>query len=59
MTEPEKESQERLLSDSRHTEIPLLDSAALFAGRSEIHIRHEGQIYRLRATRNGKLVMNK
>ncbi|MCR9116927.1 MAG: hemin uptake protein HemP [bacterium] len=28
-------------------------------GRSEIQIEYLGQIYRLRATRNGKLILNK
>lgn len=43
----------------RPDEAPPIDSSQLFAERSEIRILHEGQIYRLRATRNGKLVMNK
>ena len=28
-------------------------------GRTEITIEHEGQEYRLRATKNGKLLLNK
>ena len=36
-----------------------IDSQALFAGRREIEIRHEGKVYRLRITRNGKLILNK
>ena len=43
----------------RQDEAPPIDSRSLFAERSEIRILHEGQIYRLRATKNGKLVMNK
>jgi len=43
----------------RPDEAPPIDSSKLFAERSEIRILHEGQIYRLRATKNGKLVMNK
>lgn len=48
-------SDDRVSSDTA----PTIDSAPLFADRSEIQIRHNGQIYRLRATKNGKLVMNK
>lgn len=36
-----------------------IESNRLFAGRSEIRILHEGQVYRLRVTRNGKLILNK
>lgn len=31
----------------------------LFRGRQEVLIRHQGEIYRLRITRNGKLILNK
>lgn len=37
----------------------MLDSARLFAEGNEVTIRHEGQLYRLRLTRNGKLILNK
>lgn len=37
----------------------VIDSARLLAGRNEIRIRHEGQVYRLRVTKNGKLILNK
>lgn len=59
MTKPENENQSYSLSDGCPNETPLLDSMALFADRNEILIQHNGQIYRLRATKNGKLVMNK
>jgi hemin uptake protein HemP len=36
-----------------------LDSAALFAGRSEVRLLHRGQEYRLRVTRQGKLILTK
>ncbi len=35
------------------------DSQALFAGAQEIRIEHHGQEYRLRQTRNGKLILTK
>jgi len=37
----------------------VLDSERLFGSQKEIQIRHAGQMYRLRITRNGKLILNK
>ncbi|MBN1511769.1 MAG: hemin uptake protein HemP [Phycisphaerae bacterium] len=37
----------------------VVDSRTLFRGRQEIQIRHEDEIYRLRVTRNGRLILNK
>lgn len=36
-----------------------LTSAALFAGASEVLIAHEGELYRLRCTSRGKLILTK
>lgn len=36
-----------------------LDSRKLFDGEQEIRIVHEGQEYRLRTTRNSKLILTK
>lgn len=36
-----------------------LETSSLFAGRSELTIRHMGQFYRLRITRAGKLILTK
>jgi hemin uptake protein HemP len=42
------------------TESPLsYDSKDLFQGRREIVIRHHAEDYRLRVTRNDKLILNK
>jgi len=38
---------------------PVIDSAQLLADRKEVQIRHAGEVYRLRVTRNGKLILNK
>jgi len=38
---------------------PVIKSDQLLQGRSEVLIDHLGQIYRLRATRNGKLLLIK
>ncbi len=35
------------------------DSDSLFRGRAEITIRHDDSVYRLRITRQGKLILNK
>ena len=37
-------------------EIP---SDQIFAGTHEVLIRHAGEVYRLRLTRNGKLILHK
>jgi hemin uptake protein HemP len=37
----------------------VIASEELFAGRSEIRVRHRGQEYRLRITRQGKLILTK
>ena len=37
----------------------IIDSAYLFADRKEVQIHHEGELYRLRVTKNGKLILNK
>lgn len=37
----------------------VIESTKLFSNRDEVMIRHNGEIYRLRITKNGKLIMNK
>lgn len=44
---------------SEATGRPLIDGAALFRGRTEVAIRFGDSIYRLRITRQGKLILNK
>ncbi len=39
--------------------ITVIESEYLFAEKNEINIRHKGEIYRLRITRNGRLILNK
>jgi len=36
-----------------------IDSADIFQGQHEIIIQHDGEQYRLRLTRNGKLILHK
>lgn len=38
---------------------PVLASETLFAGRREVVIRHDGHDYRLRITRQNKLILTK
>lgn len=45
--------------DSHESEQPTWRSADLFQGTREVLINHEGEVYRLRLTRNGKLILHK
>lgn len=38
---------------------PMLHSRQLFGGGREILIEHQGELYRLQLTRNGKLILIK
>lgn len=38
---------------------PLVDSAELLRGHTSIEISHQGVLYRLQATRLGKLILTK
>ena len=37
----------------------VLESADIFRGATEIMIRHDGVVYRMKITRQGKLILNK
>jgi hemin uptake protein HemP len=39
--------------------VSVIASEQLFAGRTEVRVRHRGQEYRLRITRQGKLILTK
>ena len=39
--------------------LPQYDTGTLFAGRREIVIRHAGADYRMKITKQGKLILNK
>jgi len=45
--------------DAPTNEVPRLDTAQLFRGCNEIVIEHRGERYRLRLTRQGKLILTK
>ncbi len=38
---------------------PLLDSSQLLQGCRQVEIHHNGELYRLQATRSGKLILTK
>ncbi|MCG6857449.1 MAG: hemin uptake protein HemP [Salaquimonas sp.] len=44
--------------DAGRTNLPVYESRALFAGTNEVGIVHEGALYRLKTTGQGKLVLN-
>lgn len=49
----------RLGKPEAQTSSPVIDGEVLLAGRSEIQIRLGNTVYRLRKTRQGKLILNK
>lgn len=52
----ETQAPRRLESDR---EVRTVSSNSLFAGSHEIGIEHHGALYRLKITRQGKLILNK
>jgi hemin uptake protein HemP len=40
-------------------EVRTVESAEIFRGQNEIMIRHDGAVYRMKITRQGKLILNK
>ena len=46
-------------SPDRRTDSYVYSTETLFRGRGEITIRHEDTFYRLKITRQGKLILNK
>jgi len=53
----------RLLASTAATQapaaMPVLDSAQLLRGARSVTIRHNGALYRLQLTRQGKLILTK
>jgi hemin uptake protein HemP len=44
---------------SGNARLPVLDSQAVLQGRSSVAIEHNGAVYRLQTTRQGKLILTK
>jgi hemin uptake protein HemP len=40
-------------------DVRILESSEIFRGANEIVIRHDGALYRMKITRQGKLILNK
>lgn len=57
--EPGGSDDQRSPKPDRSTQKLPIDSRELFRGTRELRIRHEGEIYVLRVTRNGRLILNK
>lgn len=54
--EPHRQAPQAVHAEQQAVRLRFLDLAR---GRNEVQIEHRGQIYRLRVTRNGKLILNK
>ncbi|MCA8989633.1 MAG: hemin uptake protein HemP [Planctomycetaceae bacterium] len=46
-------------SNSSPSPVPCLTFEQLSGGQREVLVEHDGQIYRLRLTKNNKLILNK
>lgn len=62
--EPQPQRPETALDDAELSALrlpsgPSLDSQLLLQGGRTVTIRHNGEIYRLQATRQGKLILTK
>ncbi|MEQ9406680.1 MAG: hemin uptake protein HemP [Fuerstiella sp.] len=58
MTDDDSAPPKNPKTDLRPAETPVRFTQ-LADGKNELTIEHEGQLYRLRATKNGKLLLNK
>ena len=58
-SEPAEGARGDLQNSEDNSRLVAIDSEALLKGAKEILIRHHGQIYRLRLTRNDKLILHK
>lgn len=59
MTSEEKHAPEERDQEDAPDARRVIRSAEIFAGMEEVFIEHEGQTYRLRQTRTGKLILHK
>ncbi len=50
---------DRLSSKDIESHAVFIQSSTLFAGMNQILISHAGEVYKLRITKNGKLILNK
>lgn len=58
-TPPANLPEARMTAPSAHRLLPTVDTRDLFRNGRELVIQHRGEEYRLRLTRNDKLILNK
>jgi hemin uptake protein HemP len=59
VTDPRDDGHAPKSPPQQATQQAVVDSRDLFRGTKELQISHEGEVYRLRVTRNGRLILNK
>lgn len=59
MTEPQHETPHQPTPPHDHRGAAPLPSEAVLRGQNAVEIEHNGQIYRLQTTRQGKLILTK
>jgi hemin uptake protein HemP len=59
MAENQRHPDQEPCPDERQNQPRVIDTDALFQGRREVWIVHEGVRYRLRVTRRNKLILQK
>ena len=59
MVEKPDTLKQTLLARDAVADVPILESSEIFRGANEIVIRHDGALYRMKITRQGKLILNK
>ncbi len=57
--EPGAQSDEEPRGKDAGTQVVTVSSQSVMAGRGEIRIDHNGEVYRLRVTNSGKLILTK
>lgn len=55
----EVDGQKTPQSHSTSSPVPVIDTSELFGESTEVRLRHRGQEYRLRITKQGKLILTK
>jgi hemin uptake protein HemP len=59
MVEKPDTLKQTLLARDAMADVRILESSEIFRGANEIVIRHDGALYRMKITRQGKLILNK
>ncbi len=59
MVEKTDTLKQTLLARDAMADVRILESSEIFRGANEIVIRHDGALYRMKITRQGKLILNK